>query len=328
MYKTLLIRLTFAGLLVCGAIAAYCAYWYSHPLQEHADGRPFIVKKGWTLRRIADELSSEGLISHPELFIQAGRLYGVNQSLKAGEYQLSASLTPARIIAMLKRGEIEYHTITIPEGVTVQEILRILNESPHLTGTITSVPAEGSLMPETYTVSGEEREEVLKQMTVAMTAYVDQAWKACAPSCPLPSSQAALTLASIVEKETRLDEERPVVAAVFLNRLKTGMPLQADPTVIYGLTQGKERLGRALTLDDLKSKTPYNTYVNKDLPPGPITNPGKKSIDAVLKPATTEYLYFVANGKGGHMFAATLKEHQKNHEAWRKIRSEIEVLKK
>jgi UPF0755 protein len=212
------------------------------------------------------------------------------------------------------------HRLTIPEGLTSAEIVALVAAAPDLEGSVpAALPADGSLLPETYFFSkGDTREQLLERMRKGMSDALAELWPARDGAVALKTVAEAVTLASIVEKETGLAAERPRVASVFFNRLAQGMPLQSDPTVIYALTGGKGPLGRALLRADLQVASPYNTYANPGLPPGPIANPGRASLEAVLHPDSTKDLYFVADGSGGHAFAATLDEHNRNVAAWRK----------
>ena len=229
----------------------------------------------------------------------------------------------ADILKILTEGEVYVRRITFAEGLSSAEILDMVGAAEGLEGDLPESLPEGSLLPETYHyVRGDTRGDLLARMRAARDAALDELWTERAEGLPVESKEEAVILASIVEKETALADERPQVAAVFLNRLKRGMPLQSDPTVVYGLTQGKEPLGRALTYDDLRSETAYNTYVIPRLPPGPIANPGRAAIAAVLNPADVSFLYFVADGTGGHAFANTLEEHNRNVANWRKIQKQ------
>jgi UPF0755 protein len=222
---------------------------------------------------------------------------------------------------MLERGETVARRVTIAEGLTVAEIFGLLEEAPGLTGPLPEPPPEGSLLPETYFFAlGDSRYGLVRRMRGAMTEALEAAWANRAEGLPLASKEEALVLASIVDKETGIPAERRQVAAVFINRLRKGMPLQSDPTVIYGLTGGEGPLQRPLTRKDWEHDSPYNTYRNPGLPPGAIGNPGRDAIAAVLDPANVDYLYFVADGTGGHAFARTLAEHNRNVAVWRRIR--------
>jgi UPF0755 protein len=210
--------------------------------------------------------------------------------------------------------------VVVPEGLTSWQVVELLNAREELTGEVPAVPLEGSLAPAGYDFQrGDTREELLGRMQEEQTEIVDEAWAARAPDLPLNSPEELLTLASIVEKETAVAEERRRVASVFVNRLRRGMRLQTDPSVIYGITEGKAPLGRGLRASELAMATPYNTYVREGLPPTPIANPGRAAIEAAADPEDTEFLYFVADGSGGHVFARTLEEHNANVATWRRI---------
>ncbi len=270
---------------------------------------------------IAVALKDQGVISNASIFSAAAAANELRHArVKVGEYEFPAGATMQDVLSMITRGQFVTYKVTIPEGWTSQMVVDRLNEQDMLGGTIDQVPAEGTLLPETYIVTrGYPRTKLLADMAAAQTKYIDQAWNKLPPDSPVKSKQDLVTLASIVEKETGVASERPMVAAVFVNRLKQHMRLQSDPTVIYGIAGGAGKLDHSLTRDELDAPTPYNTYTNDGLPSGPITNPGKASIDAVLAPATNGYLYFVANGTGGHAFAATLDEHNANVKKWRSL---------
>ncbi len=222
-------------------------------------------------------------------------------------------------LELMVSGKTVARRLTLPEGLTSFEVVALVQKAEGLEGEVQAVPPEGTLLPETYHYArGETRAEVVARMGRALDQVLDELWPERAPGLPISSPEQAVVLASIVEKETAVADERPLVASVFVNRLKKGMRLQSDPTVVYGLTGGKGPLGRALTRKDLQTPSPYNTYLADGLPPGPIANPGRASIEAVLNPAKTEYLYFVADGDGGHRFAKTLAEHNRNVAQWRK----------
>jgi UPF0755 protein len=224
------------------------------------------------------------------------------------------------VLGKLVKGDVVLRFVTVPEGRTSWEAVEILSANPLLTGEIDEVPPEGSLFPETYDIQrGQARTEIVARMQAKMDQVLDAAWQKRAEDLPVKTKEEALVLASIVEKETGLADERPEVAAVFVNRLRKGMKLQSDPTVVYGVTEGKGPLGRGLRRSELDRATPWNTYVIDGLPPSPIANPGLAAIEAVLNPPESEYLYFVADGTGGHVFAKTLDEHNANVRKWREI---------
>ncbi len=225
-----------------------------------------------------------------------------------------------RIMQVLTEGQAVLHSVTIPEGLSNIQIFNLLSYSPLLEGDITRTPSEGSLLPETYYFPrGSSRDALIMQMEKAMRQTLDQLWEKRAPNLPLKSQEEAVVLASIVEKETGIAAERSLVASVFINRLNKNMRLQSDPTIIYGLKKG-EVLGRPIRKSEIKKPTAHNTYVIRGLPPTPIANPGRLALAATLNPAKTEYLYFVANGTGGHVFAKTLAAHNKNVKNWRRMR--------
>ena len=224
------------------------------------------------------------------------------------------------ILKLLNQGGNVLRQVVVPEGLTSWQVVELLNARDELTGEVAALPAEGSLAPAGYDFQrGDTRAGMIERMQAGQAAILEAAWAGRAPDLPLSSPEELLTLASIVEKETGVPEERGRVAAVFVNRLKRGMRLQTDPTVIYGITEGKGTLGRGLRASELAQATPYNTYVRAGLPPTPIANPGKAAIEAAAHPEASDYIYFVADGSGGHAFARTLEEHNGNVAAWRRI---------
>jgi len=278
-----------------------------------------VVPRGAGLATIAEDLAAAGVVADPDIFRLGVRLFADARTLQAGEYAFPPSISMKEAAELLASGRTVVHRLTIPEGLTSTEIVALLAAAEPLTGEITTVPPDGSLLPETYHFHrGDSREAVLDRMRLAMDEALKELWPQRAANLPLNTPEEALTLASIVEKETGVDGERALVAGVFVNRLKKGMPLQSDPTVVYGITEGKAPLGRSLTRQDLAAPTPYNTYQIAGLPPGPIANPGLAALEAAVNPAETEYLYFVAAGDGGHAFAKTLAEHNRNVAKWRK----------
>jgi UPF0755 protein len=248
--------------------------------------------------------------------------------LKAGEYHFVPGLTPAQIIGQIARGEIVVHKVTIPEGWNSYQVRAALMAEPLLTGELAAIP-EGSVLPDTmHFTRGEERNAVVARMQKAQADYMAKVWDARDQNLPVATPQEALALASVVEKETGVATERALVAGVFVNRLRQGIMLQSDPTVVYGVEakQGGVPMGRPISKADLVTDTPYNSYTRAGLPPTPICNPGKAAIDATLHPATTDALYFVATGTGGHHFAATLAEHQKNVSAYHAVMHDEPVV--
>ena len=319
--STLFTLTTIAGLGAIGA-GLYAKSQFEAPGQT-AEETAVLLKRGSGVSAIANTLEKEGAISDALLFRLGTKFYGADRALKAGEYAIPAGASMADILDLLKRGETIQRKITAAEGLTSFEIVAAVNAAEKLEGEIADIPPEGSLAPETYFYErGEKRPAVIARMAAAQMAILDELWEKRAENLPFDTKEEALILASIVEKETGVSSERARVAAVFVNRLRKGMRLQTDPTVIYGITLGKTTLGRGLRRSELKKETPYNTYVIKGLPPTPIANPGRAAIEATLNPAETKELYFVADGSGGHAFAKTLAEHNKNVRAWRKIEAQ------
>ena len=312
----LLVLLT---IVVAGGSAVW--FWNSFnaagPLKDET---VILIPKGSGVAAIADQLQSEGVIESALVFKLGVKLTAKNQPLQAGEFRFPAAVSPNGAMRVLIEGKSVLHRLTIAEGWTVAEAFQVLSDNSLLDGALPAAPAEGTLLPETYFfVRGDSRIALVMRMENDMTAALAQLWPQRDPAIPLKSAAEAVILASIVEKETGQKDERARVAGVFYNRMKQGMALQSDPTIIYALTQGKQKLDRALTYADLKMDNPYNTYVVTGLPPGPIANPGLAALTAVLHPMKTKELYFVADGTGGHAFASTIEEHTKNVAKWRKI---------
>lgn len=282
------------------------------------DKKYFLVRKGDNLHTIADRLVRGNFVAHVIPVYVAAVWTGHKGRIKAGEYAFSGSIRPVDIVNSMGKGEFAYRYITIPEGYSIKQIITLLDHTPFLSGQIESAPPEGSLLPETYAyIYGENRQKILNRMKIAMDHFLVSVQESLINHPYIHTPHELLTLASLVEKETGIAQERPLIAGVFLNRLKLGMPLQCDPTVIYGITYG-EKLERSLTRQDLKMDTPFNTYTRKGLPKGPIACPGRSAILAVLYPQVSNYLYFVASGTGGHRFAENLNDHNKNVALWRK----------
>lgn len=315
---TLALIVTGGLLLAVAGLFAYQAYEGDGPAEQES---VVLIERGSGVRTISVELEEEGVIEDALLFQVAARLSGKAAQLKAGEYAFPPGASLREVLEKLERGESIIRQVTIPEGRTSYEIVELLKSIEVLEGEVAEIPEEGSLLPETYHYQwGDQRQALIERMQRDMQALMDELWAERAQDLPLETPEEAITLASIVEKETAVASERAKVASVFVNRLRRGMPLQSDPTVIYALTGGEGPLGRELNRQDWKVEDPYNTYSVNGLPPGPIANPGRASIEAVLNPEQTDYLYFVADGSGGHAFARTLDEHNKNVRNWRRIR--------
>ncbi|MBY0423163.1 MAG: endolytic transglycosylase MltG, partial [Parvularculaceae bacterium] len=263
-----------------------------------------------------------GAINDKRIFIAAVRAHQMQSKLKAGEYSIPARASMIEIIRRLVEGKSITHALTAPEGRTTAQILRLVAAEAALAGDITLAPKEGDLLPETYVFTrGLKRDELVRIMMDAQAKLLDELWNGRASELPFSTKEEAVILASIVEKETALPDERRRIAGVFVNRLKKRMRLESDPTIIYGLTKG-EPLGRGLRQSELRRETPYNTYVIPGLPPTPIANPGRAAIEAVLNPLETDELFFVADGTGGHVFSKTYAEHRANVARWRRIEAE------
>jgi UPF0755 protein len=279
------------------------------------------IEEGSTLASVARQLDQQGIIpGTAKTYRGMAKLFGSSDPIQAGEFEIPAGTSGARVLDILQHGRPVVRLITIPEGMPSILVREKLAAIPELSGPA-PLPEEGSVLPNSYDWQrGESRAAVLKRMTDAMARELDALWAKRKWSCPVNSRQEAVTLASIVEKETGKPSERRMVAGVYCNRLRIGMKLDADPTVIYPVTKGKP-LGRRIRLSELNAITGYNTYRERGLPKGPITNPGRESIAAVLDPAPTKAIYFVADGTGGHVFADTLTEHNANVAKWRAIRA-------
>ena len=283
--------------------------------------RAVVIPKMSGPAAIGSILSEAGVIGNEDLFTLVVRLLGDDRALRAGEYRFAARLSMREVVDLLTSGRVVQRRLTIAEGLTTTEALRLVDAADGLSGTVETLPAEGGLLPETYYYSlGDSRADLVARMRSSMDEALAAAWATRAEGLSFDSPREALILASIVEKETGIAEERGLVAGVFINRLRRGIRLQSDPTVVYAVTSGQGALGRRLTRADLASDSPYNTYQIRGLPPGPICNPGAAAIRAVLNPTQTDALYFVADGTGGHAFARTLAEHNRNVRRWRLIR--------
>lgn len=313
-----LAALALALVLFAGA-AIFAWGWYgSGPLEEDTS---FIVPQGSSLYGVADRLEAEGAISSADSFRLRARVFGSEAPIMAGEFLLPARASASQILETLQSGKVIRRMITIPEGMPSILVYERLMAEDLLTGEI-EVPVEGSVLPDTYDFArGESRAAVLERMQAAMARELAELWAGRGPRTVVKSPAEAVILASIVEKETGVASERGMVAGLYSNRVRQGMMLQADPTIIYPITKGKP-LGRRIRQSEIQAVNDYNTYTMVGLPKGPITNPGRESIAAVLNPEQTSALYMVADGKGGHLFADTLQEHNANVARWFAIRRE------
>ncbi|MHA1600450.1 MAG: endolytic transglycosylase MltG [Alphaproteobacteria bacterium] len=322
MRRSLIIAGVVVGMFLLAAVltALYGLDRFEQPGPLEAD-TIVLVPRGAGVETISHRLEDEGIIDDPFIFRIGVWLNGATRDLRAGEYLFLIGTSMRDAMDVLRTGKPFTRRLTLPEGLTSAEAVVLINGAEALDGEAGETLAEGSLLPETYHyVRGDSRIDLVRRMQRSLDKALDELWPVRAQDLPLADKREAMILASIVEKETGVPEERSRVASVFVNRLRTGMRLQSDPTVAYGITDGSGPLGRPLTRQDLQTPSPYNTYLNNGLPPGPISNPGRAAIEAVLNPAETEYLYFVASGNGGHAFAKTLAEHNRNVEKWRKLR--------
>jgi UPF0755 protein len=311
-------------MLLVGATAFVISNQFENPGPLDAP-RTIVIPKGEGRIAIAERLEKEGIITNRWTFVGGYLLQGFlggrkTSELRAGEYEIKEHASMRDVIDTLAEGKSILYKATLPEGLTSEQIVERLKAEPNLSGEVTSIPPEGALLPDTYYFSkGASRNEILDHMRDGMQKAMASLWQDRDPDLPVRTVEELVTFASIVEKETGRPDERDRVAAVFYNRLKKGMRLQSDPTIIYGIAGGQGVLGRSITKADIDAKSPYNTYQINGLPPGPICNPGKSALLAALHPAKTADLYFVADGSGGHAFSATLKEHNSAVQKWRAV---------
>jgi UPF0755 protein len=319
---------TFIFLAVCAVVAAY--YWVKVKFDKPgplATSTVVVIPRGEGVSAIAERLQRDGVIDDRRLFMTSIIYFKYLRgkgTLKAGEYEFPKQATMRQVLDTVVEGKSIEHKVTLAEGLTSYQIVQKLLAHPELKGEVTEIPAEGSLLPDTYRFGrNDTRQNVIERMQAAQRKFLDKVWPTRSEDIVVQTPEEALILASIVEKETGIADERPTIAAVFQNRLRKNMRLQSDPTIIYGLVGGKGALDGPIMRDDLDKQTAYNTYQINGLPPTPIANPGRAAIEAVLRPAKSKDLYFVADGTGGHVFAPTLEEHNRNVFKWRKIEREI-----
>lgn len=317
----LALGLVLAGGLTAAGLVAYNGYAsFTQPGPLDATRR-VVVEAGMGLEGIAERLTEANVISDPLVFRIGAKLTDRATRLKAGEYEFPPGVTMQGVLDQLNTGDTVVRRLTIPEGLTSAEVVTLIEAAEGLVGEVPEIPAQGVLLPETYHYAwGDSRADLVARMRASLQAALDELWIGRAEGLPLETPQQAVVLASIIEKETGVDGERALVSSVFINRLNRGMRLQSDPTVVFALTEGAGPLDRTLTRADWQIEHPYNTYRIDGLPPGPIANPGRAALAAALAPAESDYLYFVADGTGGHAFATSLAEHNRNVARWRRVR--------
>ncbi len=307
---------TFLYVFLAFAIVAY----FNAPNSYHREDKRFIIESGLTLREVVDKLHQEKIIKSPSAFLYIGQLIkGVDPKVRYGEYFFEKNISYYKILHKMIRGNIFFRKVTIAEGLSSHSALNIIAKSSGLIGNPPEKIREGSLLPETYFYSyNDTKQGMVKRMQDAMQKVIDELWEGRDKSIPVKTKEEAIILASIVEKETSLESERGLVASVFTNRLRKGIKLQSDPTIIYSFTLGDKKLERQIRVSDIQNNSQFNTYHIYGLPPAPICNPGLASIKAVLNPPSSDYIYFVASGRGDHIFASTLQEHNINVARYRR----------
>ncbi len=309
-----------ALIMAGGAFFLFAKNFYSEGILKQ--DTVFVVKSGSGLSSVAKDLQNNGIISNSLMFQLGARSKKLEGSIKTGEYRIAKNSSMADVLFELTEGKPISYGVTIPEGYTSWQVVQRIMADENLVGEIASIPVEGSLLPDTYSYErGENRAAIIERMSDEFNKEVAKIWENRAANLPIKTPQELVILASLIEKETGSPNERAEVAGVFVNRLNQGMRLQTDPAVIYGITLGKEKLGRGLRQSELKKETPYNTYIIPALPIGPITNPGRDSLLAAANPAKTDNIFFVAAGAyptDGHLFAVTYAQHQKNVALYRK----------
>lgn len=315
--------LVLATIALC-AVAYFGKYWFEKPGPLEI-AQTVVIKEGSSVGQISSQLLSNGVIDNDFVFRSWVRAYQATSSLKAGEYLFTPGMSMLKVMETIRSGKGILHKVSVPEGLTVYQVFERLKANETLLGDLPSeMPPEGSLMPDTYPFQrGTTRQEVLDRMKKAQIDFMKEVWSRRIDDLPISTPEEMVILASIVEKETGKADERPRVASVFINRLRKGMRLQSDPTIIYGIFGGEGKPSdRPIFKSDIETPTPYNTYTISALPPGPIANPGRAALEAVANPSRTDELFFVANGTGGHAFAKTLDEHNQNVARWRAIEAQ------
>lgn len=298
--------------------------YFNAPNSYHREDKRFIIDNGMTLRQVVEKLHSEKIVKNPTAFLYISQLIkGIDPKVRYGEYFFEKNTSYYKILHKLTKGNIFFRKLTIAEGLSSDSALKSINAANGLIGQIPERIREGSLLPETYFYSyNDTKVAIVKRMQDAMQKAIDELWETRDMTIPVKTKEQAIILASIVEKETGIAEERPKVASVFVNRLRKGMKLQSDPTIIYSFTLGNKSLERPIKVSDIRNNSPFNTYHVFGLPPAPICNPGLASIKAVLNPIKTDLIFFVASGRGDHVFSSTLQEHNANVANYRNLMQE------
>lgn len=315
----MLLAVSVALVLLAFTTSYGVVHYLATSINPRTETRFLFIERGDSLSRVAQKAMDTGLVQAPWHFKLVTRWRGVDRQMFAGEYAIEPGASLRSALDLILSQQTFKRRLVVPEGASSSDLVAILENSFGVEMMGLTVPDEGSILPETYFYErGESAKTLVQRMQRQMMQVSSELWQNRAFDSPLKTVEEAIILASIIEKETGQAEERPLVAAVFVNRLNRGMRLQSDPTVVYGISQGNP-LGRALTRGDLRRDTPYNSYRRDGLPPTPIANPGRASLEAALNPATVPYLYFVADGSGGHAFAETLNEHNRNVARWRQL---------
>jgi UPF0755 protein len=314
--------ITFLYIFLSFAFVAY----FNAPNSYHREDKRFIIDSGMTLREVVDRLHQEKIIKSPGAFLYIGQLIkGIDPKVRYGEYFFEKNISYYKILHKMIRGNVFFRKVTIAEGLSSHSALAIITKSAGLIGNPPEKIREGSLLPETYFYSyNDTKQGMVKRMQDSMNKAINELWEKRDKTIPIKSKEEAIILASIVEKETSLNSERGLVASVFTNRLRKGIKLQSDPTIIYSFTFGDKKLERQIRVSDIQNNSNFNTYHIYGLPPAPICNPGLASIKAVLNPLNSDYIYFVASGRGDHIFSATLQEHNANVARYRRLIREKE----
>lgn len=310
---------TFSLFLIAALVAAWSVFYAPGPSARQGEATIVSLPSGAGVSAIAAQLKAAGVIRSTDMFKAAATLTGADRKLRAGEYEVPSGASLRSVLTLLVSGKVVRHYVTLPEGWSSAQAVDILMRQPILTGAVETVPEEGSLWPDTYEIArGDTRASIIARMQRARDENLARLWATRGPNSVVRTMDEAMILASIVEKETGVPAERPRVAAVFSNRLRAGMRLESDPTIVYGITKGRP-LGRGLRRSEIDQHTDWNTYQIDGLPPTPIANPGRDAVAAVLNPPRTEDIFFVADGTGGHAFARTYDEHLANVARWRAI---------